>query len=83
MDCYLQPDSVELTEEHWSAFCKCIEGGKVTKRTDSIDSGDSGPWLFIYWEGDKGRNQVFSFRDLDAQYDFRKWCEEMMATPPG
>ena len=70
----------EMTEEEWAVFCRCIAGGKVSKR---IDSTDSGPWLFIYWEGDKGRNQVFSFRGLDAQYDFRKWCEEMMATPPG
>lgn len=76
-------DSVELTEEQWAAFCKRIEGGKVSKRGESVDSGDSGPWLFIYWEGDEGSNQVFEFRDLDAQYDFRKWCEEMVAASQG
>ena len=64
----------DLTEEQWTAFCRCIEGGKVSKRSDDADSGRSGPWFFIYWEGDKGVNQVFEFRDLDARYDFRKWC---------
>ncbi len=41
------------------------------------------PKELIYWDGDKGKNQVFEFRDLDAQYDFRKWSEEMMATSQG
>ena len=70
----------EMTEEEWDSFCKCIADGKVTKRTDSVEAGSSGPWLYLYWSGDKGTYQVFEFRDLDAQYDFRKWCEGMVAT---
>ena len=69
----------ELSPDEWTQFCKCIEGGTVTERKEETSTGGSGPGLYIYWDGDKGTKQVFAFRDLDAQYDFRKFCEDMTA----
>ena len=73
---------VEMNEAEWSQFCQCVSGGKVTKRTAGAagaSDGSSGPGLYIYWGGDKNAYQVFTFANVDKAYDFRKFCEGIMA----
>ncbi len=69
--------TIDLTEAEWDAFWACIENGTVTRRSDNADSGDSGPWTFLYWEGDKGKWQVFSFASWDAENQFNTLCETL------
>lgn len=66
--------TVALSAEDSAQFISCISGGKVTKRTDSAESGSKGPWLYLYWKGDKGKYQQFSFADYSAQTAFEQLC---------
>ncbi len=53
--------SVELTAEQWLDLFALLSGGRVVKRTENLESGDAGPWLFLYWSRDGGKYQEFSF----------------------
>ncbi len=72
--------TLELTDEAWAAFFDCLKGGKVTKREEDISSGGSGPWLYLYWDGDKDAYQQFSFASWDAVKEFEALCEELKGT---
>lgn len=72
--------TVDLKEEEWAAFCSFIEGGTVRKREESLESGDSGPWLYLYWNGDQGEFQEFSFASWEDQADFESFCEMLKAS---
>lgn len=65
----------ELTNEEWDTFWKLIDGGNVVNRKENTNTGDSGPWLYIYWDGDKNSCQKFSFREDELVYDFVEFCE--------
>ncbi len=67
----------ELSDAEWAAFYACIDGGTVKKRQESLDSGDSGPWLYLYWDGDRGENQQFAFASWGAQKEFEALCETL------
>ncbi len=69
--------TMELTAEQWEALWNCLDGGKVTKRKESTDSGNAGPWLYLYWNGDNGKYQQFSFADAEKQTEFEKLCKEL------
>ncbi len=66
--------TVELTDDQWTAFYKLLEGGTVVKRSESAASGGSGPWLYLYWKGDKGKIQEFTFTSLDRRGEFEEFC---------
>lgn len=68
----------ELTNEEWETFWKLIDGGNVEKRKDNANSGGSGPWLYLYWDGDKNICQEFAFREDAVLYDFEEFCEELV-----
>ena len=72
--------TAELTDGQWKAFFDHIAGGKVTKRSDSAESGDSGPWMYLYWSGDKGEIQEYSFASYADQGAFERFCEELRDT---
>lgn len=67
----------ELSSEEWETFWNYIDGGSVVKRKENTNSGGSGPWLYLYWDGDKNIRQEFSFRDDALVYDFEEFCEEL------
>ncbi|MBE6016530.1 MAG: hypothetical protein E7233_02820 [Lachnospiraceae bacterium] len=69
--------TVELTESGWSNFLDYINAGTVTARKDSAESGDSGPWLFIYWKNDRSKYQVFEFESYEKQKTFEIFCEDL------
>ena len=68
---------VELTEAEWARFLACVEGGTVQSREESLDSGDPGPWFYLYWNGDRGKLQQFRFASLDARGAFEALCEAL------
>lgn len=74
-----QCGATELSEEEYEQFISCIFGGKVTKRAESTESGSRGPWIYLYWKGDKGKYQQFSFENFDRQQVFEKLCKELKA----
>lgn len=69
----------QLSLQEYEQFTACISGGKVTKRTENADSGSRGPWLYLYWKGDKGEYQQFAFADYTAQQNFEQLCAELAA----
>ncbi len=64
----------ELSEEEWAAFYACLNGGSVKARSESADSGGRGPWLFLYWKGDRSKYQEFSFADRGRETSFEELC---------
>ncbi len=70
-------DTKELTEQEWSAFCNCIIGGKVSKRTENTESGNSGPWTYLYWKGDRSKYQEYEFESPEKAAEFEEMCKEL------
>lgn len=66
--------TIELTDEQWSQFAEIVSNGIVKAREDSADSGDTGPWLYLYWTDDKGKYQQFSFDSYGAEVKFEEFC---------
>ena len=69
--------TAELSEEQWNEFYKLLENGKVEKRKENLDSGDDGPWLYLYWKKDKGDIQEFTFESLGKRAEFVEFCEKL------
>ena len=69
--------TVELTDEDWQALYGCLRGGAVKRRSDDIIDGDSGPWMYLYWAGDEGEIQEFSFASYEKQVEFESLCSRL------
>ena len=65
----------ELSLMEREAFWDLLKGGKVVKRELDITTGRAGPWLYIYWDGDRGEWQQFSFADPGLVLEFEDFCE--------
>lgn len=68
---------IELSEEQWIAFLHYLKGGKVKERKQSVETGGAGPWLYLYWKGDQGKYQEFSFLTLNEKSAFEEFCMEL------
>ena len=66
--------SMELTDEEWKQFLDYLEEGKVKNREKNIESGNRGPRLYLYWNGDCSKYQEFSFSSLHIQNLFEEFC---------
>ena len=69
--------TVALTDGDWARFCALLAGGAVCPREENLDCGDAGPWLYLYWNGDGGTVQQFSFASWDALGEFEAFCESL------
>ena len=69
--------TVELTEAQWQAFCDLLAGGTVRRRSVSDETGDAGPWLYLYWQGDEGEYQEFAFEPRSRLGEFEAFCEAL------
>ncbi len=69
-----QIGTIELTDDQWTQFCDLVSGGTVKARSESADSGDSGPWLYLYWTNDKSKYQQFSFDSYETEAKFEEFC---------
>ncbi|MBR0136853.1 MAG: hypothetical protein IJM15_00370 [Erysipelotrichaceae bacterium] len=68
---------IELSEQQWQQFFDCLANGKVSAREENLDSGSSGPWLYLYWSNDKGNIQQFEFESLAKKSEFEQLCAEL------
>ena len=64
----------ELSEDEWNTFFDFLKDGNVKSRQESDESGDSGPWMYLYWKRDRSEFQEFTFRDWDTQVLFENYC---------
>lgn len=69
--------TIGLSGDQWSDFLMLIAGGKVIARQEHLEDGASGPWLYLYWTGDKGDVQEFSFASAAEWFGFEKFCESL------
>ena len=69
--------TVELSEEEWKEFFDFLSGGEVSKRNENTNSGGGGPFLFLYWDGDKGTKQQYEFEDYEKRTAFESFCENL------
>ena len=69
--------AMKLTEEEWAKFFDYLNGGKVTGRGANTDTGNAGPWLYLYWNGDRSRFQEFSFAAYETRISFAAFCAEL------
>ena len=69
--------TVELSDNDWSKFCGFVKDGVVVKRKDSAETGDSGPWLYLYWKKDKDVYREFSFSSYEQLLSFEDFCRSL------
>jgi len=69
----------ELTEAQWSAFLRCLEGGTAARPEVSTETGDAGPWLYLYRAGDSGNALQFRFSSYGARTAFEDMCGTLSA----
>lgn len=67
----------ELTPEEWDVFWNCISGGTVENKKENADAGGAGPWLYLYWKGDKNKCRQFTFADAEKEAAFEEFCEKL------
>ena len=70
----------ELTEEEWTRFFELLQGSSVRKREDSGESGSNGPWLYLYWKGDRSKYQELSFPSWESRDVFEAYCIQLKET---
>ena len=67
-----------LTEDEWTVFWDCLCGGEVRVRSEEVLDGDDGPWMYLYWTGDRGEYQEFSFASPAESAAFLKLCSGLV-----
>ncbi len=67
----------ELSDTQWKEFLAFLKDGTVSVRKDTAESGDSGPWTFIYWKNDKGKYQVFDYSSYNERTAFEEFCSRL------
>jgi len=68
----------ELSDEEWKEFFSLIENGTVEKREEDTSTGGKGPFLYLYWDGDKSEIQEFTFASSADETAFEEFCEGLV-----
>lgn len=71
-------DTIELSKEEWTEFLIFLKDGIVKKRNQSTETGSSGPWLYLYWKGDRDKYQVFFFATINKMNAFEEFCKKLV-----
>ena len=69
--------TVELTDTQWAACSDLLNGGTASRREEHLDSGDAGPWLYIYWRGGEAEGREFSFDQPGTILAFEEFCGDL------
>ncbi|MBR2644223.1 MAG: hypothetical protein IKD54_02930 [Clostridia bacterium] len=69
--------TVKLTDAQWNEFYEFLKDGRVTARSEHLEDGASGPWMYLYWPGDCGDYQEFSFAQSGMKLSFEDFCESL------
>lgn len=70
----------ELDEKQKGTLFACLKGGSVKARSEDLTSGGDGPWLYLYWKGDRGDVQAFSFASYEQRLAFEKFCGSLLSS---
>ena len=73
--------TVELTEEQWAACCDLLNDGTASRREEQLESGDAGPWLYIYWRGGETEGREFAFEQPGSILAFEEFCAVLTDHP--
>ena len=71
--------TVTLSDAEWTALWHCLEDGTVRPPEANTETGNAGPWLFLYWNGDRDRFRQYTFATAAQQADFEALCEALAA----
>ena len=74
-----QSGKILLDQDTAKQFYALLENGVVEKRKERLESGSAGPWLYLYWENDKGKYQEFSFESYTKLKEFEEFCKALKA----
>ena len=74
-------ETIEMTDEQWNKFYELVCDGTVRERVETADSGDSGPWYYLYWEKDKEKYREYTFPSYAAEKAFIAFCESLANDP--
>lgn len=74
----IRKGEIKLNKEEWEKFYSLIIDGKVIKKKDNAESGDSGPWMYLYWKNDKDKYQEYYFASYEKQLEFKEYCESLI-----
>ena len=66
-----------LTDTDAQAFLNMLQHGCVTSRRNEAETGAGGPWLYLYWQGDGGKYQQFSFAGYEQRSAFEALCARL------
>ena len=75
-----QSGTIDLTNEQWNEFLNYLNNGIVNKRNPKLETESTILSLYIYWNGDKGKYQVFSFESLNEKNAFLEYCENLISS---
>ncbi len=67
----------EIGADGWAEVMELLKDGTVKEREEEVESGDSGPWLYIYWKGDADRYQEYTFASYGDQKAFEEYCGKL------
>ena len=73
--------TIEMTDEQWKKFYELISGGTVAEREDTADSGDSGPWYYLYWDKDKEKYREYTFESPAAEKALKEFFVSLADEP--
>ncbi len=69
--------SLHLTDPEAARFYELLCGGRVKKRETAKETGDRGPWIYLYWKGDKKTYQSFDFPSPEKLGAFVAFCQSL------
>ena len=68
--------TVTLTQTQWQTLLHCLQGGQVIRRTENPETGDSGPFMYLYWQGDRDSIRQFTFASHEREQQFLTLCRQ-------
>lgn len=72
-----QSASRALTESEQQDFLALLSGGTVSKMKESTESGDAGPWLYLYHKNDRSKYRQFAFESTARLAEFETFCKAL------
>ena len=69
--------TVALTRDQWAAFLDCLRDGRALPREEHTETGDEGPWTYLYPASGPAEGLAFSFASPGRRADFEALCREL------
>ena len=70
--------TLSLSVYEWSDFLDYLTNGSATEPEDSVEDGDSGPWMYLsYRSGDIIERKEYHFVSADRRLSFEEFCRSL------